>query len=134
MPGQPLELLGELLNPRIIRHPRFRGRRMIVRVVAQSPKRISTRGTVAIRDDGGDHSRTIATVLLVDMLDHLLAPLVLEVDVDVGRFSPLDRDEALEEQLDRLRPDGGDAQAVADDRVRGRAAALAEDVARAREL
>ena len=28
--------------------------------------------------------RALAAVLLVDVLDHFLAPLVLEVDVDVG--------------------------------------------------
>jgi hypothetical protein len=31
-------------------------------------------------------------------LDHLLAPLVLEVDVNIGRLITLARDEALEEQ------------------------------------
>jgi hypothetical protein len=35
-------------------------------------------------DHGGAKARAVAAVLLVDVLDHLLAPLVLEVDVDVG--------------------------------------------------
>ena len=65
--------------------------------------------------------------LLVDVLDHLLAPLVLEVDVDVGRLVALDADEALEQQVRAARVDLGDVQAVADERVGGAAAALAED-------
>ena len=82
--------------------------------------------------DVGGHRGAVAAVLLVDVLDHLLAPLVLEVDVDVGRLVALGRDEALEEQLDAYRVDGGDAEAVADGGVGRRAAALAEDAARGR--
>ena len=33
--------------------------------------------------------RAVAAIGLVDVLDHLLAPLVLEVDVDVGRLVAL---------------------------------------------
>ena len=70
----------------------------------------------------------VAAVGAVDPLDHLLAPLVLEIDVDVGRLVALGRDEALEQQVDARRVDRGDAQDVADGRVGGRAAPLAEDV------
>ena len=42
----------------------------------------------------------VAAVFLVDVLDHLLAPLVLEIDVDVGRLVALGADEALEQQVD----------------------------------
>ncbi len=38
-----------------------------------------------------DHGRgdpgAVAAVFLVDVLDHLLAPLMLEIDVDVGRLA-----------------------------------------------
>jgi hypothetical protein len=87
----------------------------------------------AIADDGGGQPRPVAAVLRVDVLDHLLAALVLEVDVDVGGLVALGADEALEQQVEARRIDRGDAQAIADRRVGGRAAALAEDVARARE-
>ena len=70
--------------------------------------------------------------LRVDVLDHLLAPLVLEVDVDVGRLGPLGGDEALEQQAAAHRIDLGDAEAVADRGIGRRAAALAEDALRAR--
>ena len=71
--------------------------------------------------------------LRVDVLDHFLAPLVLEVDVDVGRLVALPRDEALEQHAHARGIDFGDAERVADGGVRGRAAALAQDAARARE-
>src|SRR5207245_5991969 len=66
-------------------------------------------------------------------LDDLLAPLVLEIDVDVGRLLALGGDEALEEKIDLGRIDGGDAEAIADRRIRRRATPLAEDVSLARE-
>ena len=71
--------------------------------------------------------------MLVDVLDHLLAPLVLEVDVDVGRLVALGRDEALEQEVDANRIDRGDPKAIADGGIGGRAAALAENSLRARE-
>ena len=53
------------------------------------------------------------------------AALMLEVDVDVGRLVALAGNEALEQHLGARRIDFGDAQAVADRRVRRRAASLA---------
>jgi hypothetical protein len=80
----------------------------------------------------GNHRRrepgALARVLLVDVLDDLLAALVLEVDVDVGRLLALGRDEALEQHVDLGGIDRGDAEHEAHHRVRRRAAALAEDV------
>jgi hypothetical protein len=94
---------------------------------------VADRTAGAVVDDGRRQPRPIAAVLVVDVLDHLLAPLVLEVDVDVGRLVALGGDEALEEKVDAVRVDRGDAEAVADSRVGGRAAALAQDPARAGE-
>ncbi len=68
-----------------------------------------------------------APVALEDPLDHLLAPLVLEIDVDVGRLLSLLRYEALEQHLDLIRTDRSDPEAVADERIGGRAASLTED-------
>ena len=53
---------------------------------------------------------------------------MLEIDVNVGRLFPLRRDEALEQKVDLGRVDIGDGEAVADGRVRRRAAPLAENV------
>ena len=80
-----------------------------------------------VGDDGGGETGALPAVAAVDVLDHLLAPLVLEVDVDVRRLPPLARDEALEQEVDPGRVDGGDAEAVADRGVGGGAPPLAED-------
>ena len=43
----------------------------------------------AIGDDGGGEPGALAAVALVDVLHHLFAPLMLEIDVDVGRLVAL---------------------------------------------
>ena len=88
---------------------------------------VPRRAPPPVADDGGGEARAVAAVAAVDVLDHLLAPLVLEVDVDVRRLAPLARDEALEQEVDLRRVDGGDPQAVADGGVGGGAPPLAED-------
>jgi hypothetical protein len=69
----------------------------------------------------------VAAVFLVDVLDHFFAPLMLEIDVDVGRLAPLLGDEALEQKVAGRRVDRGDPEAIADGAVGRRAAALAQD-------
>ena len=86
-----------------------------------------------VADDLADERGAIAAVLRVDVLDDLLAPLVLEVDVDVGRLVALTAHEALEEDIDAVGVDRRDAERVADGAVRGGAASLAKDAARSRE-
>ncbi len=88
---------------------------------------LADRRARAVVDDGRGDPGAVAAVLLVDVLDHLLAPLMLEIDVDVGRLAALLGNEALEQQVAGRRIDRGDAEAVADGAVRGRSAALAQD-------
>ena len=88
---------------------------------------LAHRGAPAVAHDVGHHGGAVAAVLAVDVLDHLLAAGVHDVEVDVRRLVPLARQEPLEQQLDPRRIDGRDPQAVADHRVGGRAAPLAED-------
>ena len=75
----------------------------------------------------------VGAVAGVEVLDHLLAPVDVEVDVDVRKGAGL-VDEALEEQLVLDRVDLGDAEAIGHDRVAGAPAPLADDPARPREL
>jgi hypothetical protein len=77
--------------------------------------------------DGG----AIPPIASIDFLDHLLATLVLEIDVDIRRLAAIFRNEAGEEQAALVRIDRGDAQAIADGAVCGRAAPLAEDISAA---
>ena len=81
-----------------------------------------------VRDDVGHLRRVAAAVALVHVLDDLLAPLRLDVHVDVRRPVTRRREEALEEQPEVDRVDVGDAERVADGRVGRRAAPLAVDV------
>ena len=53
---------------------------------AQRLADLADRAARAIVDDGGADRGAVAAVALVDVLDDLLAPLVLEIDVDVGRL------------------------------------------------
>src|SRR6266699_5073770 len=95
---------------------------------------ITQRALRPVGDEGGRDRGAVAAVLAVDVLDDLLAPVVLEVDVDIGRLMALLRDEALEQPVHARGVDLGDAERVADGGVRRRAASLAEDFFRAREL
>ena len=102
-------------------------------VEAQRLADVADRALRPVRDERGGERRAVAAVLAVHVLHDLLAPLVLEVDVDVGRLVPLAADEALEQHAHPRRVDLGDAERVADGRVGGRAAALAQDALRPRE-
>ena len=77
--------------------------------------------------DGRADRRAVAPVALVNVLDHFLAPLVLEVDVDIGRLAAVLGNEAGEQKLGLFRIDRGDAEAIAHGAVGRRAAALAEN-------
>jgi hypothetical protein len=48
------------------------------------------------------------------VLDYLLTPFVLEVDVDIRWFLALGTDEALEQQVDSVGIDRGDTEAITD--------------------
>ena len=93
----------------------------------QRPAHLPHGGPSAVADDVRHHGGVVAAVLPVDVLDHLLAPRVHDVEIDVGRLVPLARQEPLEQQLDPRRIDRRDPEAIADHRVRRRPAALAEN-------
>ena len=103
-----------------------------LQVQPQRAADVAQRRAGPVADDDRGERGAVPAVLPVDVLDHLLAPLVLEVDVDVGRLVALDADEAAEEERRAARVDLGDEEAVADERVGGAAAPLAEDFLRAR--
>ena len=94
---------------------------------------VAQRALGAVADHGRAERGMVAAVGLEHPLHDDLAPLVLEIDIDVGRLAPLLGDEALEQQIVAVGIDRGDAEHVADRRVGGRAAPLAEDVLRAGE-
>src|SRR5690606_39702942 len=70
---------------------------------------------------------------LVDVLHHLLAPLVFKIHVDIRRFVASVAHKTREQQVKFGGIYGSDTQAVADSRVGGRSAPLTEDVPLASE-
>src|SRR5256886_16969023 len=81
---------------------------------------------------GCDDRGAVTAISPVDILHPLLAPRMLEVDVDVGRLQPFLGNKTLEQQIDLGRIDGSNAEYVAHGRVRRRTPALAEDFLLAR--
>ena len=79
-----------------------------------------------------------AIVVVVHVVEHFLAAVVLEVDVDVGRLGlAVDArlgEKALEEQSMAHRIHRGDAETVRDGGIGGAAATLAENALLAREV
>jgi hypothetical protein len=92
---------------------------------AQCLTNVTDGGSRSIGDHLRDDAGVVSAVFVVDVLENLLAALVLEVDVDVGRFIAFGTDEALKKQFRPVRIDTGDAEDVADSRVCSTAAALA---------
>jgi len=76
----------------------------------------------------------VVAIIFVDPLDHFFAPLMLEIDIDIGRLPALGRDEPLEQQLMLDRVDRRDAERKADHRIGCAAASLAEYLLAEREL
>ena len=68
----------------------------------------------------------MTAVFLVDVLNHLFAPFMLEIDIDIGRLFALFRDESLEQEVDLGGVYFGDAEAITNHRVGGRTAPLAQ--------
>ena len=88
---------------------------------------VAQRAFRAVTDHRRRQRGALAAVFFIDVLDHLFAPLMLEINIDVRRLVALPGDETLEQHGHARRIDRGDAQRVADRRVGGRTAALAQD-------
>ena len=85
------------------------------------------RAARAVMDDGRGYGGAIATIAGVNMLDHLLTPFMLEIDVDIGWFVAILRNETGKEQVMPGRIDRGDPQIIANRRIGRRSASLAQD-------
>ena len=69
----------------------------------------------------------LTAIFGIDILDNLLATLMFEIDIDIGRFASLRRNEALEQEIAQCRVDIGYADAIAHGRIGGRTSPLAQD-------
>ena len=84
-----------------------------------------------IRDVRSGHTGPVAAVLGIDVLDDLFAPLVLEIDIDVGRLVARRADESLKQQINPFRIHRRNAKHVTHRRIGRRPSALAQDSAAA---
>ena len=87
----------------------------------------------AVTDDFTDECGAMASVLGVDVLDDLLATLMLEIDVDIGWFTSLSTDEAFKEHLHAIWINCGDTERETHRAVCRCPATLTENPTRARE-
>src|SRR5215831_16148845 len=67
-------------------------------------------------------------VTLINKLDNLLTPLMVEIDIYVWWLAPLLRDETFEQKIDFGWVDSGDSQYIADGGIGGGAASLTQNV------
>ena len=81
----------------------------------------------AIPADDGAECGLVMPIALVNPLDDVFPPLVLEIDVDIGRFVPVFGDEPFEQQVMAIGIDRGNPQHIADGGIGGGAPPLAED-------
>src|SRR5580692_9325310 len=87
----------------------------------------------AVADHCGADRGPVTAISLIDPLDDFLAPLMLEIHVNVGRFFALGGNKSLEEQARPYRIDAGNAEHVANGAIRCTAASLAENALRSCE-
>ena len=74
------------------------------------------------RAEGDDLRDAILAVAAAHIGDHLVAPILAEVDVEVRHRDALGVEKALEQQAEADRIEIGDRQRVSDERARARAA------------
>ena len=105
------------------------GQRRDQRLVnAQRAPDIPQRAARSVADNHCRQSGALPSVLGIDVLDHLFAPLMFKVHINVGRLAPLAADETLKQHAHSSRVNLRHAQAVADRRVGSRTTPLAQNV------
>ena len=122
--GARLEAVGE----RLARPFRDQLRDLVDDAVGdlEHPAGVAHGGAGGHRPEGDDLGDAVAAVLLGDVIDHALAAVDGEVDVDVRHLLAARVEEALEEQVVTDRVDVGDLERVGGERAGGRAAAGAD--------
>ena len=90
------------------------------------PADVAQHGARLQFSEGDDLRDPVAAVFVLDVVQHLVAPVLAEVDVEVRHRDALGIEEALEQQAPAQRIEVGDGQRPGDDRARARAAARAD--------
>ena len=92
----------------------------------QHPADVAQHGARLQFAEGDDLRDAVAAVFLLDVADHLVAPVLAEIDVEIGHRHPLGVEEPLEQQPEAQRVEIGDRQRPGDDRAGARAAPRAD--------
>ena len=122
-PAYRLVLLAHLLQPRLAIHG-FLQSHGLGRVVwdqfgdlvdlavaqAQHPADVAHRGAGLQLSEGDDLRHPVAAIFAADIVDHLIAPVLAEIDVEVRHRHALGVQEALEQQVELQRIEIGDGQ------------------------
>jgi hypothetical protein len=111
--SSPISRMRSVSSPLVEKKPQICEDRRRDRVLGQAhgAADLADRALAAVMDHRGAEPGAVAAVAFVDVLDHLLAALMLEIDVDVGRLVARLGDEALEDHGADLGADAGDAEA-----------------------
>ena len=72
--------------------------------------------------EGDDLRHLVLAVSALDIVDHFVAPVLAEVDVEVRHRHAVGIEEALEQQIEAQRIEVGDGERIGDERARARAA------------
>jgi hypothetical protein len=72
--------------------------------------------------EGDDLRDAVPAVFLLDIADHLIAPVLAEIDVEVGHRHAFGIEEALEQQIEAQGIEIGDRQRISHERAGARAA------------
>ena len=78
---------------------------------------VAQHGARLQRSEGDDLADLLAPVFLLDVADHLLAPVLAEIDVEVGHRHAFGIEEALEQQREAQRIEVGDRQRIGNQRA-----------------
>ncbi len=138
-PGDPLIGLGRLLKPRFVRHRLFQRHRMggvlrheLGELVDLSERHFEHPADIAHdapreeRTEGDDLRHPVLAVAVAHIGDHLVAPLLAEIDVEIRHRHPFGIEEALEQEAEAQGIEIGDGQRPGDERARARAAPRAD--------
>ena len=131
-----LRALVERLFERHVQRVRDEARDAIDVAVAHAERAagVADRRLRAERAERDDLRHPVVAVLLGDVADHLVAPVVGDVHVDVGRLLAVDVEEALEDEARGERVDERDVERVQDDARCGRTAHAEHDAGALAEL
>ena len=72
--------------------------------------------------EGDDLRHLVRAVFRLDIVDHLVAPVLAEIDVEVRHRHPFGIEEALEQQVEAQRVEIGDGEGIGNERAGARAA------------